>query len=229
MTLPKSSWWRQIIWQGINGHAEAWRAQTRCEEKPCQWEGGAALGQVSHSGGALSALWGVQNWARQNHGRADLVLSALLLWAGGWSGWPPEVPSNQHPCDFLPLTLRKPISSYAALPSKSGAQPWSPVPNPDALLTLWTAGRWLQQVLPKHLCDMGVHCYCTQLTGHLEIAPNISISFHLEHCPVTPGFKPLLCSIPVRGLKLNFPCVMRVCFNGWAVVFSGEKSETNSP
>lgn len=40
---------------------KVWRAQTRRQEKPCHWECGVALGEVSQSGGALSALRGVQD------------------------------------------------------------------------------------------------------------------------------------------------------------------------
>ena len=163
--------WPNVVFPSLFGYPSQQQWQ------PCRYKRGSSsgsarcsvVGQVSQSGGALSALQGVQDCARQSHGKADLVLAALLLWAGDRSGWPPEVLFNQHPCDFLLFTVRKPISSYAALPSKSGARLRSPVPNLAALLTLWTAGRCLQQVLLKLLCDMGACCSCSQLMGPYKL------------------------------------------------------------
>lgn len=135
MTEPKSSWWSQNIWWGINGCTEACRAQIRCEEKPYLWVGGA-----------LFACQNIQDWARQSHGRAELVQAALLLWAGGCSGWPLGVSSSQYLCDFLLFTLRKAISSYGVLASKSGAWPQCPVPSPAVLLPPWTPEASVQYV-----------------------------------------------------------------------------------
>lgn len=171
MTEPKSSWWSQNTWQGTNVCTGARRAQIGCEEK-----------LYLRVDGALFARQSIQDWARQSHGRAELVLAALQLWAGGCSGWPLEVSSNQYPCDFLLFTLRKAIFSYGVLSSKSGAWPQVPVPSP-AVLTPWTPKASVQEWMWMCSC-------CSQLMDHLQNAPNSTVWFHLGHCPVTPVWIP---------------------------------------
>lgn len=49
--------------------------------------------------------WRFLGWVRQSQGWPDLLMVLVLLQAGGWTEWPPEVSSKQHLCESVGISM----------------------------------------------------------------------------------------------------------------------------